>query len=191
MGMESFESKKLFLEAALAEYKRLTDEMMNHTKNASYIFAVMVGGVATLLSFSEPIGIVSFLAIPVFVSSCGSLILSENFSSAMITYYIIEEIEHRTMSELFPHGSPIRYSGVSESRYGWWGGVFWGILFLMSFFLCLGCLIAFALVWGQVSQDIFHQVLYIFGWMTLAFYTLSATLVYRKIYHDRRKAITS
>lgn len=190
MGAENSESKKLFLEALLAEYKRLTDQLMNHNKNMGYLFAVMVGGIATILGFFGFTEIVSFLAIPIFVSGCGTLILLEGFSSATITYYIIEEIEHEKLLRLFPHGSPIQFDKIREIRYGWLTGVLWIILFLLSFFLCLGCLInASVLVWSQVSQNVFFQTIYVFGWITTMFYAVSTTFLYYKLLRERKRVM--
>jgi hypothetical protein len=186
MDTENFDSKKLFLEAVLAEYKRLTEEMMTHNKNMSYLLAVLVGGAATILGFLG-FEIASFLIIPIFVSSCGALMLTEGFSAATVQYYIVEEIENNRLRELFPHGSPIRYDSRFQSRLGNMGLVFWGGLFVLSSCVSLACLIASTLVWSQVTNSIFYQSVYFFGWITLAFYVISATLGFLSLRHGPRK----
>jgi len=177
-SLKKSESEKLFLEAMLAEYKRLTDEMINHSKNMKDIFAVLVGGVATILGFFGLIGIVSYLLIPIFVSSCATLILMEGYGSTIISFYIIEEIECK---KWFQQGSPMRYQRMYESHHGSISVFYWVGWFFLSFFLCLGCLIILSSLWSQVSQSIFYQVVYFFGWMLLAFYTICTVLVFRWI----------
>ena len=186
MSTDKFELKKLFLEAVLAEYKRLTDETINHQKNMSYVFAVMAGGVATILGVFG-IGIVSFLLIPVFVSACGSLIGIEGCTSALISYYIVDEIEHKKLSKLFANDSPIRYEEIYELHYGLLSGIYWGMLFFISLSLCLACLIAVAWVWSQAPQNIFNEIVYFFGWTISAFYALSTTVIILKLHNESNR----
>jgi succinate dehydrogenase/fumarate reductase cytochrome b subunit len=187
-SVEDPEMKKLFLEAVLAEYKRLTDEMMNHSKNMSYLFAVLVGGVATILGVFGTEEVVPFLMIPIFVSACGILMLGEGSSSALIEYYVIAEIEQKQMPKFFLGNLPIRYDGLFESRHGRIVGVFWTGLLILSSFLCVACLTALALTWSKVSQNILYEITYTFGWMTLIFYVLSAVFILHKL-NDELKRI--
>ena len=180
-NIESFEEKRLFLEAVLAEYKRLADELMTHSKNMSYIFAVMVGGIATILGFVGVIGTISFLLVPIFVSSCGILMLVEGYSGAIIGAYIREEIEDKRLSRLFPCGSPIQYERQYQSRYSLWGGIFWFVAFILSFSLCFGCLVTVTFSSNEVFSSMFYQLIYFFGWTILIFYAISTAIVFFKL----------
>lgn len=184
---QDYEKKRLILEAVLAEYKRLTDEMMNHSKNSNHLFAVLVGGVAAIVGVFGANQVLSFLMIPIFVSACGILMLGEGYVSATIGYYIAEKIEHTRLKELFPEGSPIRYQGWNEPRSGRVGGIFWGVMFLLSSFLCFACLIALGWMWSDVSQSLLYSLVYVFGWMILMVYVVSSTITFRRLWSEVKR----
>lgn len=177
---EKFELRRLFLEAVLTEYKRLTEEMRAHSKNMFYIFAVMIAGVAAIAGFFDVIGTVSFLFIPIFISSCALLILSEGYGAASIEKYIKEEIECKELKKLFPEDSPIRWEWRPQNERE--GAIFWLVLFGLTLFICFGFLISATLsLWSEVCSSMFYQLIYFFGWLVLISYVISAVFVFYKL----------
>lgn len=178
--LRSPNSKRLYLEAVLAEYKRLTDERMVHSRNMDYLFAVMVGGIATIIGFSKTIGTSSLLMFPIFIASCSILILQEGYTGALIENYVIEKVVNHEMREVFGEISPIRWEAFSRKGFRE-GAFFWLGLFALTLIPCLGSLAILTANWSEVCSDGFFQLLYFFGWMILAFYILSTVIVFSRL----------
>ena len=180
--LRSLDSKRLYLEAVLAEYKRLTDERLVHSKNMTYLFAVMAGGCATIISFSKTIGTVTVLiSLPLFIASCSILILQEGYTGAGIENYIIEKLVNQEMRGVFGKISPIRWEAISRKGFTE-GAFFWLGLFALTLVPCLGSLTILALAnWSEVCSDGFFQLMYFFGWMILVFYISATVIVFSRL----------
>jgi hypothetical protein len=169
MNKEDLELKRRLLDAVLAEYERLVEDMRTNGRNMTYVFAAMLAGVVAIVTLFGSLGAMSFALIPMVVSSCGLFILILGIEGFKITEYIREELEGKELKRLFPDGSPIRWESRPKSERE--NAVFWLFIFLLSLFLCLGCLVSAGLtLWSEIWSNAFYLVFYSFGWAVHAGY---------------------
>lgn len=174
-------SAELFLEAVLAEYNRLSREIMQHFRNANYIIAVLIGGIVTIFGISGVVGVLSFLLIPIFVSACAILCLFETNVIIHIGKYIREEIEGEKISKLFPNTFPIRWETHYHARYRRANSILMVVFFIISVVLCVGCLILVPLDFpAEISSNFAHLLIYVFGWLISVVYFIFASVLLRR-----------
>lgn len=179
---EEFETKRLFLKAVLAEYDRLNDEIMNHQRNTAFLLSILVGGSATILGVSGIIGMLSLLVIPIFVSIIALLVLAENYTCAFIGKYIKEEIEDKKLGKLFPEGSPIQWESQFQASHAQYNTLFFIGLFVLSFLLCVGCLVLVTLnFWDDIYSNVVNQLLFFFSWIIVISYSALALGILRRL----------
>jgi len=172
VDIEKFESKRLFLQAILAEYDKLNEEILNHQKNMVLIFSVMVTGLAALLGVTGVIGILSLLITPIFISFCGVATFMEGFTIGIIGKYIEEEIEQGKLLQLFPNGSPIQWERKFRSQHKSFTDAYGKGIFTISFLGCLVCSITVLLFfWNDLLSNPIYIIMYFAGLVMLGFYT--------------------
>lgn len=166
-------SAELFLKAVLAEYNRLNNEILQHFKNINYIIAVLISGSVTILGFYSVLGVLSFLLLPIFVSGCAFLVLSETNIILLLGKYIREEIEDRRLSRLFPNDSPLRWEKHYHEHYRNRNKLLYGVIFIFSLITCVGCLAIVPLEFlTELSTNIIYLLTYVFGFLVLAVYSI-------------------
>jgi hypothetical protein len=165
-------NKELFLQAVLAEYKALRDEMTTWERFFPIILSVWIGGVATLLGFFGVIGIVTLLVIPIFTSLCAICFVGVLSLVISIGVYVRKEIEGKKMQKIFPIGNlPITWEEYNKHQ----GGRYWQsfvIVLCASILLsCSGCLVILSSVfWTEVITNAFYILVYILGWVLTIFF---------------------
>lgn len=181
--------KEIYLQAVLAEYKALKDEVSVWIRSYPIILSVWIGGVATLFGFSKAIGgLVTLLVIPIFTSLCAIVVVGITFATTCIGIYIKKEIERKKLQKIFPATClPFAWEGYSERHGRFWQFFLMGLVVLISF-LSFGCLgiVSYA-HWSEVTTDTFLLLTFILGWLLTIFFpilSLFFTLEARSLEHS-------
>jgi len=175
--------KELYLQAVLAEYKALKDQISKGAEIYPVILSVWIGGVAALFGFSGTIGSpVTLLVIPIFTSLCSLVFVCAIYNNGFIGLYIKKEIERKKLCEIFPAAHlPFAWEGYTERHRRLWGILAVGLLVLVLF-LCYGCLgIVSYVYWSEVATSAFLLLTFVLGCLLTTFLPIVVLLFERKM----------